>query len=53
MVVVGENSEPYFHNGAQTLVNDLPYAKRHILVGQDHAVAPAALAPVLIEFYTG
>jgi pimeloyl-ACP methyl ester carboxylesterase len=55
LVVVGENCEPYFHNhnGAQTLVNDLPYAKRHILVGQDHAVAPAALAPVLIEFYTG
>ncbi|RPI79942.1 MAG: alpha/beta hydrolase, partial [Chloroflexi bacterium] len=45
LVIVGGNSEPFFHNGALALVDDMPNARRRILEGQDHAVSPAALAP--------
>ena len=51
LVIVGGNSEPFFHDGAQALVNDMSNAQRRTLEGQDHAVSPAALAPVLIEFF--
>lgn len=51
LVLVGGNSDEFFHNGAQALVEDLPNAKYSILEGQDHAVAPSALAPVIIEFF--
>ncbi len=52
LVIVGGNSEPFFHDGAQALVDDMPNAQRRILEGQDHAVSPMALAPVLIDFFT-
>jgi pimeloyl-ACP methyl ester carboxylesterase len=51
VVIVGGNSEPFFHDGAQALVDDMPNAQRRILEGQDHAVSPTALAPILIEFF--
>jgi hypothetical protein len=51
LVITGGNSEAFFHNGAKALVNDLPHAQHRILEGQDHAVDPAALAPVLIKFF--
>jgi pimeloyl-ACP methyl ester carboxylesterase len=51
LVITGGNSETFFHHGAQALVDDLPNAQRRILEGQDHAVAPEALAPVLVEFF--
>ena len=51
LVIVGGNSEPFFHDGAQALVNDMPNARRCILAGQDHAVALTALAPILTEFF--
>jgi pimeloyl-ACP methyl ester carboxylesterase len=51
LVVVGGNSESFFHSGAQALVAGLPNAKYEVLPGQDHAVAPAALAPVLAKFF--
>jgi pimeloyl-ACP methyl ester carboxylesterase len=51
VVIVGGNSEPFFHDGAKALVDDMPNAERRTLEGQDHAVAPKALAPMLIEFY--
>jgi pimeloyl-ACP methyl ester carboxylesterase len=51
LVIVGGNSEPFFHNGAQALVNDMSNAQRRTLEGQDHAVSPVALAPMLIEFF--
>jgi len=51
LVIVGGNSEPFFHDGAQALVEDMPNTRRRILEGQDHAVSPAALAPVLIDFF--
>jgi pimeloyl-ACP methyl ester carboxylesterase len=51
LVITGGNSETFFHDGAKALVNDLPHARHRILEGQDHAVSPAALAPVLTEFF--
>jgi hypothetical protein len=51
LVITGGNSEAFFHDGAKALVNDLPWAQHRILEGQDHAVSPVALAPVLIEFF--
>ncbi len=51
LVIVGGASESFFHNGAQALVDALPHAQRSILAGQNHAVDPAALAPVLINFF--
>jgi pimeloyl-ACP methyl ester carboxylesterase len=51
LVIVGGNSEPFFHKGAQELVEDMPHAQCHILEGQDHAVSNAALAPVLMDFF--
>lgn len=51
LVITGGDSEAFFHEGAKALVNDLPHARHYILEGQDHAVSPAALAPVLIAFF--
>ncbi len=51
LVIVGENSEPFFHDAAKSLVDDMPNVKVRVLEGQDHAVSPAALAPVLAEFF--
>jgi pimeloyl-ACP methyl ester carboxylesterase len=50
LVVAGGNSDTFFHNGAQALVEQLPNAQYRVLEGQDHAVSPAALAPLLVEF---
>jgi pimeloyl-ACP methyl ester carboxylesterase len=51
LVIVGGNSEPFFHNGAQALVDDMPNAQRLTLEGQDHAVSNVVLAPILIDFF--
>lgn len=51
LVVVGGNSEPFFHSGAQALVEHLPNAEYRVLEGQDHAVAPAAISPLISEFF--
>lgn len=51
LVITGENSEAFFHEGARALVNALPKVQHRILEGQDHAVSPEALAPVLTEFF--
>jgi len=53
LVITGGNSEDFFHDGAKALVKDLPNARHFVLEGQDHAVAPSALAPVLVEFFAG
>ena len=51
LVIAGGNSEPFFHDGAQALVDIMPNAKRYVLEGQDHNVSAAALAPVLTKFF--
>jgi len=48
-VIVGGNSEPFFHDGAKSLVSLLSDAQYRVLEGQDHGVAPEALAPLLVE----
>lgn len=52
LVIAGGNSEPFFHDAARALVDLLPSARYRSLDGQDHQVAPDALAPVLAEFFT-
>ena len=51
LVLTGGNSEAFFHNGAQALVDSLPEAGHRILEGQDHAASPEVVAPVLIAFF--
>lgn len=51
LFVTGGKSEPFFANGAQAAVRQLPDARHRVLEGQDHAVSPVALAPLLIEFF--
>jgi pimeloyl-ACP methyl ester carboxylesterase len=53
LVMAGGNSEAFFHDGAQTLVDILPRAQYRVLEGQDHAVSPEIFAPVLVEFFKG
>ncbi len=50
LVIVGGNSEPFFHDGAKALAADMPNVQSRVLEGQDHAVSPAALAPVIKSF---
>lgn len=51
LVVVGSKSAPFFHSGAQTLVEHLPNAQYRVLEGQDHAVAPAAISRLIADFF--
>jgi pimeloyl-ACP methyl ester carboxylesterase len=51
LVIVGGESEPFFHHGAQALVEVLPNARRQVLEGQSHGVDAAPLAPVLVDFF--
>lgn len=53
LVIVGGQSEPFFHTGTQTLAELLPNAQHRTLQGQDHNVDSTVLAPVLIEFFAG
>jgi pimeloyl-ACP methyl ester carboxylesterase len=52
LVIDGGASPAYMHRAAQALADVLPNAQHHTLEGQDHAVAPEVLAPVLEEFFT-
>ncbi len=52
LVMTGGKSEPFFHHAAEALVDLLPTARHRILEGQNHAVAPEAIAPILVEFFT-
>lgn len=52
LVVAGEKSETFLHTGADAIAELLPAAHRRTLPGQDHAVAPEAIAPILHEFFT-
>lgn len=53
LVLEGGASFPFMRVTAQALVDHLPNAQQHTLEGQTHDVAAEALAPVLIEFFTG
>jgi hypothetical protein len=38
--------------GADALAKALPHALRQTVVGQEHGVAPEAIAPILAKFFT-
>lgn len=53
LVIDGGASLPWVGAGAQALAAVLPGTRRHTLPGQDHAVDPSVLAPVLRGFFAG
>ena len=53
LVMDGGATPAWARNAAQALANALPDVRRRTLEGQDHNVAPEALAPVLEEFFAG
>ena len=53
LVMDGGESPPWQRNAVQALADLLSRGQRRTLEGQDHEVAPAALAPVVVEFLAG
>ena len=51
LVMNGGNGAPFMLETARTLSQVIPGAKLRTLDGQTHDVQPAALAPVLVEFF--
>jgi pimeloyl-ACP methyl ester carboxylesterase len=51
LVMAGGESFPFMRETARALADVIPDAHRRILEGQEHNVAPEALAPVLVEFF--
>jgi pimeloyl-ACP methyl ester carboxylesterase len=51
LVLAGEASFPFMRETAQALANTIPDGQHRTLEGQEHNVDPAALAPVLVEFF--
>jgi pimeloyl-ACP methyl ester carboxylesterase len=53
LVADGEKTpQQYIRPAADALGALLPHARRHTVAGQDHAVAPDAIAPVLTGYFT-
>jgi hypothetical protein len=48
----GSASEAFMYDTATALAKAMPNAQHRTLEGQTHAVAPEAIAPVLVEFFT-
>jgi len=53
LVMDGGASPAYMRNGVAALAHVLPNAEYRTLAGQDHGVAPEAIAPVLDAFFGG
>jgi hypothetical protein len=51
IVTTGGESFPFMRETAQALANALPEGRAHIIEGQDHNIAPEAMAPGLREFF--
>ncbi|MDQ3911095.1 MAG: alpha/beta hydrolase [Actinomycetota bacterium] len=51
LVMAGGASFPFMRETARTLAEVIPDGQHRILEGQEHNVAPEALAPVLVEFF--
>jgi pimeloyl-ACP methyl ester carboxylesterase len=52
LIMDGGASYPFMHIAAGALANAMPHAQHRTLEGQTHEVAPEALAPELIEFFS-
>lgn len=52
LVMSGSESYPFMHASAQALAGSIPNGQYRGLEGQTHEVAPEALSPVLVEFFT-
>jgi pimeloyl-ACP methyl ester carboxylesterase len=53
LVIAGGASLPFMRETARALADVIPDAQTRTLEGQEHNVAPEALAPVLEEFFAG
>jgi pimeloyl-ACP methyl ester carboxylesterase len=53
LVVGGGKSPSWMRNGVKALATVLPDARHRTLPGQTHLVKPEALAPILVEFFSG
>lgn len=53
LVMNGEKSMDFMHPTADRIAALIPHAQRETLKGQTHQAAGEAMAPVLIEFFTG
>ena len=51
IVIAGDKSFPFMRETAQLLSEALPNGETRTLEGQEHNVAPEALAPVLTDFF--
>ena len=52
LILDGSESPAFFQEAAEALAKAMPQAQRKTLAGQTHQVSPAALAPVLVEFFS-
>jgi pimeloyl-ACP methyl ester carboxylesterase len=52
LVMSGDAGLPFMPAAARALSQALPHGRLRMLPGQAHDVAPDALAPVLVEFFT-
>ena len=53
LVIAGEASFPFMRETAEALAKAIPNGETRMLEGQTHDVAPEAIAPVLVEFFSG
>jgi pimeloyl-ACP methyl ester carboxylesterase len=53
LVLTGGASPPWLHDTARAMVGLLPQGRHRVLEGQEHNVAPEAIAPALEEFFAG
>ncbi|HLO17095.1 MAG TPA: alpha/beta hydrolase [Anaerolineales bacterium] len=51
-LVLDGGETPWLSNTAQAVADTLPNAQRRTLKGQPHNVAPEAIAPALVEFFS-
>jgi len=51
-LVMDGGTTPWLSHAADAVADTLPNAQRRTIAGQPHNVAPQALAPVLVEFFT-
>ena len=52
LVIDGGATFPFLHNTAEIVASAIPGAQRRTIDGQQHDVAPEAIAPVLVEFFS-